>query len=156
MPLSVEHPATPEAFTELLTVLSADDMIEVAELLSGNPIRTLMKILERSYCYSFCGYDDGRRVVCVGGILPSEPPYIWMMAADSAAERDKKAYLRASRSELERILMLYPKVRCGVDNRRAKSLRWLRWLGFVKVGEIEAFGRTGSIMEIDRRCPNLS
>jgi len=153
--MHIDHPASAAALAELLSALADDDLAELACLSQGNPIRALLRVLDRS-TYSFCARDDRNHVVFVGGVMLDDPPYLWMMAAAGAVARDKKGFLRTTRAELGEILSRWPTLQCAVDDRWVKSLRWLKWLGFVKVGDREAFGRHGSLMEISRRCPNLS
>jgi hypothetical protein len=148
--IRVVKPAPVWALSGLLAVMDDADFAELVALTDMRPADALSFALEKS-AYSFCAFDEEDQPIALGGIRHLAPgrPLIWMIAATSKLERQKKAFLQLSRAEFAIIRRIYPQLRTFVDSRWTKSIRWLEWLGFRKEGEAEVSGRFGCLMGID-------
>lgn len=142
------HPAPLWLIEPLYEALSSADRSELGVLSSGDPLGSLRAILDNAD-YSFAYLVDEKPVV-MGGLVLGDSPTVWMIASTPRLEQVKKAFLHYSKVELKamRALAGDRPVRSYVDRRWRKSLRWMGWLGFEEVGEVEWQARIGKILEL--------
>lgn len=146
--ITMTHPATLDHITSLIPIMNRTDLSELNVLSKGKPVEAIQDALSKSI-YSFCGSINSQPVA-LGGIVNSEPPIIWMIAASEILSRHKKSFLKASFNELARMQIQWPLLVTHVDTRYRKSLKWLNWLGFKTSEQIVIFQRPANVMEIRR------
>lgn len=96
--------------------------------------------------YSFVGIIDNLPAF-IGGLMADGR--VWMVSTPDVAKA-RKFYLRATRSETERMQAISPVLWTYVDTRYPRSLRWLAWLGFSIGDAVEILGTTAR--KVERRA----
>lgn len=96
---------------------------------------------------SFVVWDDEGVVAYWGyrGSALGETGYVWMLSTPEA-EKCPIAFGLHSKELLDDLLEVYPKLLICVSSKYTRSKKWLKWLGFKKVGEMSGT----DIMQIER------
>lgn len=121
--------------------IRAGDAAEIAAL-GREPVPALIDAIAASRC-AYCALFDGEPVALFG-VVPypdaTERGNAWLITA-AGIERDKRAFLRGSRTVLEFFLREFEYLDCLVDGRYRGALRWAAWLGFeVSPGPVSEAG----------------
>jgi hypothetical protein len=135
--------ATLEHALALARVMRAADKAE-ARALDLQPLEALLEALDKSevaFAVSFNG-----ELAALFGVAPFEPhtqappstAVVWMLSGE-AVDRYPKAFARASRAVMPKLLEHYELLVNVIDARYTRALRWARWLGF-DVREARPFG----------------
>lgn len=134
---SVE-PVTPGLLSAFLAAMGD---AERADLESMGGRVALDHVVSRSV-HTFAGVVDGVPAF-VGGVIPDDDDVVgkvWMVATPQV-DRAKKFYLRETRRQVGLMLQMFVCLKTMVAAEYAKSLRWLRWLGFALGQPVERAGR---------------
>lgn len=135
-------PVTPDALSAFLAVMGE---AERADLETVGGVAMLEQAAGASV-HTFAGIVDGKPVFVGGVIAEDEVGRVWMLGAPGIAKA-KKFYLRETRRQVALMLELFVCLRTGVAAEYTKSLRWLRWLGFVAGRPVTYGGREVIPME---------
>lgn len=152
--ISMIHPASDDHVVSLIPVMNRADLTELTMLSNGKPIEAVQSALAKS-AYSFCGLINDQPVA-LGGVVLTNPPCVWMVASSEILHKHKKSFLKESQAETSRMHIEFPYLVAYVDKRWRKSVRWMNWLGFVVVDEIEFLKRPAYILELRRDEPCLN
>lgn len=133
------EPVTPELLRAFLAAMRENERADL-ERLGG------AAVIERAVALSvhtYAGVVDGVPAF-VGGVIPDEDHVVgkvWMLGTPQI-EKAKKFYLRETRRQVALMLEMFLCLKTAVAAEYTKSLRWLRWLGFVMGQPVERAGRT--------------
>ena len=149
--IRVVRPAPMSALPLLLAAMDEADFAELAALTDLRPGDALRFALENSKD-TFAAFDDEDQPLAIGGFREFNwsvpPPLVWMIAATTQLEKQKKEFLRRSRAEFASLRIAHPRMQACVDVRWTKSVRWLEWLGFSCITDAEIAGRTVHVMRL--------
>ena len=121
--------------------LRADDIAEM-EALGAEPSRAVaLCVASSDYAWVGC-FDDVPALAfgCTKGML-SNWGEIWALGTDACTGHPREM-LQIGRSEVQRMLEIYPLLENHCDARYKRALRWLRGLGFT-VEAPEPYGPNG-------------
>lgn len=111
---------------------------------------------------SALSFSYRRASICMVALIDGKPEAIWgagslnvlagsgspwMVCSDRATD-DLRFFLRMSVDWRDQLLSRYSVLRNVVDCRNAKSIRWLKWLGFKFSAPFEARGHDVMIFEM--------
>jgi hypothetical protein len=139
-------PATVSHAHSLAATMRADDASEVAAL-GLTPLDALLESLRASEVALTLLFDSEPAVMWgaepVRRTLLSEPvaASVWCLTG-TGVERHRKDFARVSRAGVAALIARYPVLFADVDARYARSLRWVRWLGFTVLPAVP-FGVSG-------------
>ena len=92
--------------------------------------KTLDELLILS-AFAWSGEVDGK-IACVWGLIPpsvlSEQAYLWLLTTD-LIEEHKFLFTRYSQRVVEMMLQVYPTIVGHIDQKEARAVQWLKWLG---------------------------
>lgn len=92
--------------------------------------KTLDELLILS-AFAWSGEVDGK-IACVWGLIPpsvlSEQAYLWLLTTD-LIEEHKFLFTRYSQRVVEMMLQAYPTIVGHIDQKEARAVQWLKWLG---------------------------
>lgn len=124
-------PATLEHVESIAARMRIEDAQELYASIGLQPIDGLRISFERSL-YAWTWLVDGVPATMFGigthSIIGSEG-VVWMMGTDLVVTH-RRAFLRATKRRIDRLLDIYPILTNYVDARYADCIAWLRWLGF--------------------------
>lgn len=124
-------PATQDHVSTMLPNVRTADRHEVMAA-SGQSIEDILPKCVAETDMAWAGMVDDE-VACIFGVtgasLLSETGYPWLIGTD-LIEQHAKAFLKRNRKMVGVMLERYPYLTNYVDVRNAKSIQWLRWLGF--------------------------
>ena len=125
------EPARPDHVALLAPVMRAADRQEVWASSRSTPAQALANGLAMS-SRAWTVFFDGE-VAAMWGVAPlallSDTGAPWLLSSP-AVDRHPVTFLRGSRALVDDIQDGYAVLRNYVDARYARSIRWLRWLGF--------------------------
>lgn len=138
-------PAEPWHAQDMAPRLRPEDLLEMQAATAEDPELALERAIRESVL-AFAWIVEGR-VACLFGIALGTHSVIggaahpWLMSTALVAQH-RYAFLRRYRPYLARFANVYPVLYNYVDARYAKSVRWLRWMGFT-LHPAEPYGRLG-------------
>lgn len=112
----------------------------------GGDAATMLRQAAAGCVYSFAGIIDNLPAF-IGGLMPDGR--VWMVSTPDVAKA-RKFYLRATKTETERMQKISPVLWTYVDVSYPRSLRWLAWLGFSVGDAVEILGTTAR--KVERRA----
>ena len=118
-------PARPEHGESIVFLLSDADKRAMGQF-NGAHVSARVKESTVSWC---CTHDG--KPMCVGGVVKNG--LAWMIATPEL-NRHKKFFLRTSLIGMKIIRAAFPSGTAMVDITYVRSIRWLKWLGFVEKG----------------------
>lgn len=119
-------PLTPDVLSAFLAVMGD---AERADLESVGGVEMLQQVAGASL-HTFAGIVNGKPAFVGGVVAEDDIGRVWMLGAPGIAQA-KKFYLRETRRQVALMLEWFLCLKTGVGAEYTKSLRWLRWLGFV-------------------------
>jgi len=120
--------------------LRPGDALEI-ESLGFDKVECLSRTLERSI-WADAYLVDGEVAALMGVIMTSLIGGIanaWLMTG-TPVERHRKTFMRLTRKRTREMLAEHGVLVCNVHADYARSIQWLRWLGF-EIGEPRPIGR---------------
>jgi hypothetical protein len=117
------------------------ELISICEQASMPPEEMMIQALNNSretFCYID---DDGEPITIIGCIPVNGRAVVWMVGVEARIENHKKFFLAESRRWITAAAGHYGILCANVAKAEKKSLRWMDWMGFRRVGEVMAFGR---------------
>lgn len=145
-------PATVDHAELLAATMREEDRAEVEAAHGVKPLEALLVSLRTSS--EAWTLLRGGEVLAMGGVAPVGDTLltrdvrgqVWLLSG-TGVERNRKAFLRATRELLGKLLEEYPELVNAVDARYDRALRWVKWLGF-EVGDPQPLGKEGALF-----CP---
>lgn len=138
--LYVEHSSIRDAYSISLHLRSAD-RDEIAAVTLKPPVRVLVDgIAESDPCYTI--KTAGGKPCGLFGVRDSGHPQsavVWMLGTDDLTNNGR-TFLRHSRYWLDELHRNYRLLFNVIDARNSVHQRWLDWMGFDIVQEIEKYG----------------
>ncbi len=123
-----------EDVVSLASNLRYEDVREV-ETLGRTPEQALLSgYLYGKMCRSII--DKYGQVVGMYGVVPADDKtgLVWMLGS-GGLKKISTAFLKESRTEVEKMNNLLPHLWNIIDSRNELHLKWLKWCGFTIIGE---------------------
>lgn len=116
------------------------DKAEVKAASGKHPYLVLLEGIEASE-QAYTALVDGEPIA-IFGVCPTDNPsvgVVWLLGSDviSAHRID---FLRKSRDWVERFQSKYPVLCNSIDARNTVHIKWLQWLGFTFIQELQNHG----------------
>lgn len=129
-----------EWLVDLAEDLRQSDLDELAATTGEDPAVVLVaSVMESSHAWMVIVDDEP---ICVFGAAPAEDEgIVWMMGSPKMdLPRNRTAILRRSKTYLDILLGVYPRLFNHIDARNLRSMKWLQWLGFNVVDADPLYG----------------
>lgn len=134
------HQTIPEDVEALAPRLRQADIDEIRAA-SGLDPETALRLSRQVSSLCFTVFGEGKQIAMFGVRAEDNPSIgrIWMLGSDEIHDH-RFGFLRMSKPWVALLQERYPILYNYIDARNSAHIRWLDWLGFTFINEVQNYG----------------